>query len=117
MALKRVDRGGIKQALDWINALRQIKSCVTAGTALLPANCHAHWFDNHYSLDFATTNHVELNKAYYGGMQSFVISISGNDYEVPARGASIAKWNKNFINPDVVEMQVSQFRTPGLDDD
>ena len=117
MALIQVDKCGVKQALDWINALRQIKSCVTAGAALLPANCSAVWSDNHYTLDFVTTNHVELNKAHYGGMPPFTISISGQDYDVPSKGANITRWNKNFINPDVVEMQVNQFHTQGLNDE
>ena len=36
MPLIQIDRQGVKQAVDEINALKQVKSCVTAGSALLP---------------------------------------------------------------------------------
>ena len=107
MALKKVDRLGVKQAIDEINSLRQVKSCFTSGAALLPGPCLLRWEDNHFVMDFTTMDNVALNAAHYHGMKSFLLTISSNEYEVPEKGASVEKWNKSFTNPDVVELLIS----------
>ena len=117
MALIQIDRQGIKQAIDEINALRQVRSCFTAGSTLVPSSCLCRWEDNHYKIDFTSTDQVALNAAYYQGMHAFEININGNTYEVPERGASISSWNRPFTNPDVVELQVSQLRSKGINDE
>ncbi len=117
MPLKQIDRQGIKLAIAEINALRQVKSCVTAGSALVPSPCLFRWEDNHYKIDFTSTDFVALDAAFYQGMHAFDININGNTFEVPERGASISNWNRNFTNPDVVELQVSQFRSKGINDE
>lgn len=117
MALIQVDRMGVKQAVDEINALRQAKSCFTAGNALLPNSCLLRWEDNHFVMNFATTDHVAMNIAHYQGMQPFAFTVSCDNYEVPEKGASVSLWNRCFTNPDVVEMQISQFRSKGISDE
>lgn len=117
MPLKQIDRQGVRQAIDKINALRQVRSCVTAGSALVPSPCLFRWEDNRYKIEFTSTDFVALDAAYYQGMHTFDININGNTFEVPERGASISNWNRNFTNPDVVELQVSQFRTKGINDE
>lgn len=117
MALIQIDRMGIKQAIDEINALRQVRSCNTTGSALVPSNCLIQWKDNHFVMDFTTTDVVGLNTAHYQGMHSFVINALGNYFEVPSRGASISNWHRTITSPDVVQLTVGQFRTQGLKDE
>lgn len=117
MALIQIDRMGIKQAIDEINALRQVRSCSTTGSALVPSNSLIQWKDNHFVMDFTTTDIVGLNAAYYQGMHSFVINALGNCFEVPSRGSNISNWHRAFTSPDVVQLTVSQFRTQGLRDE
>jgi hypothetical protein len=113
MALIQIDRQGIKLAIDEINALRQVRSCATTGSALVPSPCLLSWKDNHYVMEFSTTDLAALNAAYYQGMSSFELNLSGNVYEVPDRGANISNWNRSFVNPDVVSVTISQFRSKG----
>ncbi len=117
MPLIQIDRQGIKQAIDEINGLRQVRSCFTSGSILVPSQCLFRWENNHYKINFTSTDLAALNAAYYQGMHSFEINLNGNTFEVPERGSNIYNWNKTFTSPDIVQLQISQFRTKGINDE
>lgn len=117
MALIQVDQFGLKAAIDKIMSLHQVKSSSSSGSSLIPTTCLTRWEDNHFVLDFTTTNNLEMRKAYYQGMSAFTLQMLLEDYEVPERGANITKWNKTVTSPDVVSVTVSQFKTKGLDEE
>ena len=117
MALIQVDHYGLKAAIDQIMSLRQLRSSFTSGSSLLPATCITRWENNHFVLDFTTTNNLEMNLAYYQGMRAFTLKMLFEDYEVPERGANVSKWNKTVTSPDVVSLSVSQFKTKGFNEE
>ncbi len=100
---------GLEMVIERIKALRAVKECSSVGGAVFKEACHAEWFENHYYVDFESTDVELIQKAYYKGVEPFKFSCLSDEFVVPEHGANVYDWHRDFMNPDKVKLNISHF--------
>lgn len=107
----------IEMVIERVKALRAVKECSPIGEAVFNGTCHAKWCENHYYVDFESTEVEKIQTAYYKGVESFKFGCKGEDFVVPERGANIYDWHRSFINSDKVKLNISHFYSVTINPD